>query len=581
MHLPRSYELLSKHILATPAHYPDQHSPRPPLHIGELLIMNTGVSKPQFRRSRAKLSKSYQEALLETVADTSAELQRSRNRSLLDGILSPDVPATKRKRDTEAGESLPAKKARWAQAGPRQPRAEDKKAEQVAEPLMCGIKRTTLQQPQPTALGCRPSFLRDFIDSGIPADSGSTVLEWLKSVGSGREERCRSASYLQCSGDDPVPRNFARSAPEMGDTRDADGFAVPPTPVSAGSRSYPVDADTGSVAASDVSGSGRSSGRSRLVEDHLYRDMNLAKNNIYMRSPYEELPQHVASLIDEVRKDHPNLAAFQWMGAGEAQVEQYFCTNIFPYPNITESLQRSDKQPMAKHAVPNIGSQLRVSYPIPDMLYGYSRHGAFSRHQPQLISMGTEMVANNQGLVYPFFVIEFEGDGPTGGGTMWVATNQCLGGSTSRVKIAERLNHQLTRCKSKVVQPINSAAFSIAMSGTEARLYILWKYNELDYYMKNVDSFLLQKPKDYLEFRKYVRNILDWGKDKRLNEIRDLLDSFLEESRKRTSEAAKSRPPPSDGSTTSCGKKSRSLLFCKNSSISGSDKARSCGVDRT
>jgi len=113
--------------------------------------MNVGVSKPQFRRSRAKLSKPYPEALLDTVADTSAgrqrrslagnrmlthpaiELQRHRNRSLLDGILSPDVPATKRKRDTEAGDSLPAKRARWAQTGPRQPGAEDKKAEQVAE----------------------------------------------------------------------------------------------------------------------------------------------------------------------------------------------------------------------------------------------------------------------------------------------------------------------------------------------------------------------------------------------------------------------------------------------------------------
>jgi hypothetical protein len=139
-----------------------------------------------------------------------------------------------------------------------------------------------------------------------------------------------------------------------------------------------------------------------------------------------------------------------------------------------------------------------------------------------------------------------------------VATNQCLGGSTSCVNIAENLKRQLRACNSDKVQPINSAAFSIAISGTEARLYISWKHSELDYYMQKVRSFLLQEPDNYLEFRKYVRNIIDWGNDTRLKEIRNSLDILLEESRKRTSEAAKSRQPPSDGSATSSGKMRKS-----------------------
>ena len=130
--------------------------------------------------------------------------------------------------------------------------------------------------------------------------------------------------------------------------------------------------------------------------------------------------------------------------------------------------------------------------------------------------------------MYPFFVIEFKGNG----GDLWVAINQCLGGSASCVNIAERLNRQLKACKSSKVKPIDSTAFSIAMNGTEARLYVSWKHSDLDYYMQKVDSFLLQKPQDYIEFRKYVRNILDWGKDNRLKEIRESLDTLLEESRK-------------------------------------------------
>lgn len=220
---------------------------------------------------------------------------------------------------------------------------------------------------------------------------------------------------------------------------------------------------------------------------------------------------------------------------------------------------------MAKHTVPSSGSKLKVSTPVPDMLHGYNRHVAFPYQQAQLISMGTEMVANNQGLMYPFFVIEFKGDGPSGSGSLWVATNQCLGGSSSCVNIAERLSLQLRRCKSDKIRPIDSAAFSIAMSGTEARLHISWKQNELDYYMANVDSFLLQKPEDCIQFRKYTRNIIDWEKDKRLNEIRRSPDSLLEETRQRASEVAKSRLPPSDGSATSSGKKRRSSSSRKGS----------------
>ncbi|KAK3371884.1 hypothetical protein B0H63DRAFT_281890 [Podospora didyma] len=142
------------------------------------------------------------------------------------------------------------------------------------------------------------------------------------------------------------------------------------------------------------------------------------------------------------------------------------------------------------------------------MIYGYNDEG-FPQQRAQLISMGTEMEANNEGLLYPFFVIEFKGDGPSGSGSLWVATNQCLGGSTSCINIAERLNHQPRKCESENIKPINSAAFSVAMSGTEARLYISWRHNELDYYMANIENFLLQRPEHYIEFRKYVLNIID------------------------------------------------------------------------
>lgn len=399
---------------------------------------------------------------------------------------------------------------------------------------------TNLQQPAPKRP--RASFLEDHVG---PTD---TISEWLESVGSDREKRCRSDSYLHASSDDPISRNLTRSAPQMAYSRDADGYAVPPTP----GPSY------GSVAPSDA-GSSRSS--RALVEDPYYRDQNLAFNHVYMRDPYDQFPEHVSSLVDHVRRnrdspgptfDHirqdANLAALETRGLDQPKVEKYFQSTVFYDPEEGDSLERSDRQPMSRHAVPNAGPRFKVSNPIPDMLYGYSRHHAFPDQQTQLISMGNEMngTANNQSLMYPFFVIEFKGNG----GDLWVATNQCLGGSASCVNIAERLNDQLRKCKSSKVKPVDSTAFSIAMNGTEARLYVSWKHSDLDYYMQKVKSFLLQDPEHYIEFRKHVKNIIDWGKDKRLKEIRESLDTLLEESRKRTSEAAKSRPPPTKDSTS-------------------------------
>ncbi len=468
------------------------------------------------------------------------------------------------------------------------------------------LLQTIQQQPKPLPLK-RPhaSFLEDSFDQlpssparkrYRPESVDSFVTEWLESE-SYRERHCRSDTLLGHSDGEPIPRRLTKSAPNMGYTRDADGFALPPTPASTRSRSYRADAEHDSqvswygpsVAPSDMSGASTGSSRKSLVEDPYYRDNNLAENNIYIRDVNEEFPEYIVKLVYDVGKDRnsPGPSSDQVRhdaglhqlekGAGESEVEKYFHANVFPNPEPSDNLQRIDRNPMAKHAVPDVGSKLKVSTPWPDMLYGYNRLGAFPQQQAQLRSMGNEMIANTQGLVYPFFVIEFKADGPGGSGSMWVATNQCLGGSASCVNIAERLNRQLRQCKSDKVRPIDSAAFSIAMNGTEARLYISWGHNDLDYYMRKVKSFLLQEPEQYVAFRKYIRNIIDWGEDKRLKKIRKSLDSLLEENRKTTSQLAKSRPPPSsDDSASSSSQKRKS-----SSSRGRNSKAKSVQEDRS
>ncbi|MCJ1247010.1 hypothetical protein MMC30_004221 [Trapelia coarctata] len=541
--------------------------------------MTARIAKTHIRSSRAKLFNASQEKLLDAVVGEGiGASRRSRQQSADIGDLArapPPVHSWEKRTDATV-EIVPllAKRTRLTRTNLQRLRIKDKEAEQAVKFVQ------SIQQPKPFPLK-RPytSFLEDFVGQASsspapkryhPESVNSFVTQWLESTSgsrSYRERHCRSDSLLGHSDGEPISRRLTQSAPNMEYTRDANGFVVPPTPSSTGPRSNapslgPLDA------ASAGGGSGRSSGRS-LVEEPLYRVMNLAANNIYMRPAREQFPEHIASLVGQVRRDRdsPGPSPDQIrqdtdlddleMGTGEYDVEGYFKDKIFP--RSAGPSKRSDRFPMAKRAVPDVGSYLKVSTPVPDMLYGYNRNGAFLQQQTQLISIGTEMVANNQDLVYPFFVVEFKADGPSGSGSLWVTTNQCLGGSTSCVNIAERLNHQLRQCKSDKVLLIDSAAFSVAMSGTEARLYISWKHDELKYYMQKVDSFLLQDPEHYLKFRKYVRNIIDWGKDERLKEIRNLLDNPLEESRRRNSEAAKSRPTPSDDAASSSGHKLKAL----------------------
>lgn len=89
------------------------------------------------------------------------------------------------------------------------------------------------------------------------------------------------------------------------------------------------------------------------------------------------------------------------------------------------------------------------------------------------------------------------------------------------------------------MQSFNSAAFSIAMSGTEPRVHISWKHENSGYHMAHIESFLLQRPDDFLGLRKLVRNIINWGKNERLDKIRSSLDILRGESEKVASLASR------------------------------------------
>ena len=159
--------------------------------------------------------------------------------------------------------------------------------------------------------------------------------------------------------------------------------------------------------------------------------------------------------------------------------------------------------------------------------------GSFT--QPQLLAQ-TMLHPRNpdyptatlQGLRFPFFAIEFKAAGGTKG-DLWVATNQCAGASSACVNAVERLNLLLREHES--LQLVDNVTYSVTVDNNIAQLYISWKEDNLNYFLQRVGAFLLSSPDHFKDFRKQVRNILDWGKDKRLKRIGDALDIILEKNR--------------------------------------------------
>ncbi|KUI64957.1 hypothetical protein VM1G_00573 [Cytospora mali] len=147
---------------------------------------------------------------------------------------------------------------------------------------------------------------------------------------------------------------------------------------------------------------------------------------------------------------------------------------------------------------------------LPEHVYGLVNQIGRSRGSPGPPSEELQRDTNLQDLLLLSASEAEETDKFKGAhGTLWVAENQCLGCAASCVNIAERLKRQLQQCGADAVQPLNSTMFSIAMDNSQARLYVSWRDDDLNYFMQYIGGFLLQRPEDYIESRKQVRNIFD------------------------------------------------------------------------
>jgi hypothetical protein len=114
------------------------------------------------------------------------------------------------------------------------------------------------------------------------------------------------------------------------------------------------------------------------------------------------------------------------------------------------------------------------------------------------------------------------------------SSNQCAGASSACINPVARLNLLLREHES--VQLVDTVTYSVTTDNNIAQLYISWREDNLNYFwcfIQRVGAFPLSSPDHFKGFRKQVRSILDWGKDKRLKQIGNALDIILEKNRKR------------------------------------------------
>ncbi|KAF5538009.1 hypothetical protein FMEXI_9593 [Fusarium mexicanum] len=271
-----------------------------------------------------------------------------------------------------------------------------------------------------------------------------------------------------------------------------------------------------------------------LVESALYRDCNLALNNILLLDSRTELPLHISALVESLKKgrsspepipqDNDDLYAME-AGASEPKVEEFVRNNIIPPSSSTDKIQRSDRVFVGRAVIPITNPYARISVPVPDLLYGY-RFSAFEHDQQmQIATCGNFAFANSEGLTFPFFTVEFKGDGPS---------------SKDRLEKCMDIERR---------GPLDSMSFSVAMNGTEARLHVSWKDGGF-IYMQKIKTFILQRPEEFLEFRRFARNIIDWGRDERLECIKSSLDVLVEEAEMAPLKNKLSRPRSKSGGSS-------------------------------
>jgi len=371
------------------------------------------------------------------------------------------------------------------------------------------------------------------------------------SISSPRIRKSQSDSYLM-----DTRRHSQSEFSQM-----ADISMPPPSPAvtSQIQNSIPALSDRGRTPSrsgrSDVTGGSSQTGRIDATNTN-YRAEVLQKNGIYILNATVPLSAKLAAEADTTRRRRDSAGLSDQLAADicrqilmRGDDEESSVEGLLPEKGILPRDRRDDPRshqhlryirrmpyskafPLPKAILPNdFTEEVRTNVqsiiiPSPDIAYGYTREG-FSSNQRFAQGSAIRGVDLNRlsmpakDLFWPFLVVEFKAL-PTGGNIYW-ATNQCAGGGAVAVKATQTLYALASQFSEAFSNPMEAVAYSAAIDGELAIMYMHW-FDDGQYFMKRINIYLLSRPAELIQFRKQVRNILDWAFSTRLKKIQSALD---------------------------------------------------------
>lgn len=308
--------------------------------------------------------------------------------------------------------------------------------------------------------------------------------------------------------------------------------------------------------------------KASLCNEATYKRQRLEPNGIFYKPKGVEIPAEVALLWQRIqdscslpkpkskrlRLEMGALEVLQEQGGLESEVRDFFKRSLLPGEGQLvdfglDTIKLSESAMFDRSAVPEImpSPRYRISTPYPDFAYGFRNNSSDVFSAAQMLASSDMIPAwglavKSGGISFPFLTAEIKGHGPANG-NLWAGFNQSAGGSATCVNIINNLNVLLEKTHPDMT-PVDNTVFGVVADQNWAELHVTWSPDRAKYYTKRLRRFGLWDAQAYVDLRKCVYAILQWGQETRLPDIRNALNAIMGGNQVEASTRARSRSPP-------------------------------------
>lgn len=247
--------------------------------------------------------------------------------------------------------------------------------------------------------------------------------------------------------------------------------------------------------------------RSELLQDvkeYGHQVINRARE-----SP-ELSDEHISATIDDLHS---------LRDADEDTIKSgYMSTQLFPGAAFYRGqVQVGSNIPLDIMSVPHEPMAPPLAMPKPDRHYGLeSANFSNEENAKQETKVLCKYARPSTAGCWPYFTVEFKSEAR--GGTFWNAENQNAGSGALCVNAMEKLFFIVGATHKE----IDTISFSCNVNATKADIWIHY-CQAAKFISCELDHFHMGRGKDVVHFRNSVRNIIEFGVEKRLPQIKELL----------------------------------------------------------